>query len=135
MTETCLMENLERTLTALKALQAEGFRISVDDFGTGYSALGYLRELPIDTLKIDRCFISELDTSEHDSAIVQAIISMAKALKLRIVAEGVENLTQLEILKNLGCDQAQGYYFSRPVPGNESLAMCSKGAVAKSAPA
>lgn len=135
LTETCLMENLDRTLTALKALQSEGFSISVDDFGTGYSALGYLRELPIDTLKIDRCFISELDTSADDSAIVQAIISMAKALKLKIVAEGVENITQLEILKGLGCDQAQGYYFSRPVPGNESLGMFGKGAVAKSAPA
>lgn len=135
LTETCLMENLERTLSALQALQSEGFSISVDDFGTGYSALGYLRELPVDTLKIDRCFISELDTSEDDNAIVQAIISMAKALNMKIVAEGVENLTQLEILKSLGCDQAQGYYFSRPVPGADSLAMVGKGSVARIAPA
>ena len=119
----------------LKALQSHGFRISVDDFGTGYSALGYLRELPVDTLKIDRCFIAELDTSDDDSAIVQAIISMAKALGLRIVAEGVENAKQLEILKSLGCDQAQGYFFSRPVPGDEALSMIGKGKAAVSAPA
>ena len=119
----------------MKALQSHGFRISVDEFGTGYSALGYLRELPVDTLKIDRCFIAELDTSDDDSAIVQAIISMAKALGLRIVAEGVENAKQLEILKSLGCDQAQGYFFSRPVPGDEALSMIGKGKAAVSAPA
>jgi diguanylate cyclase (GGDEF)-like protein/PAS domain S-box-containing protein len=135
LTESCLMENLDRTLNSLKALQSSGFRISVDDFGTGYSALGYLRELPIDTLKIDRCFISELDTSDDDNAIVQAIISMARALELKIVAEGVENETQLEILKSLGCDQAQGYYFSRPVPSDEALAMLGKGKSALTAPA
>jgi diguanylate cyclase (GGDEF)-like protein/PAS domain S-box-containing protein len=135
LTETCLMENLERTLNALKSLQSHGFTISVDDFGTGYSALGYLRELPIDTLKIDRCFISELDTSQDDNAIVEAIISMARALNLKVVAEGVENKTQLDILKSLGCHQAQGYYFSRPVPSEEALAMITKGAAAGGAPA
>ncbi len=132
LTESCLMENLDRTLTSLKALRSHGFSISVDDFGTGYSALGYLRELPIDTLKIDRCFVSELETSRDDLPIVEAIISMAKALQLNIVAEGVENRTQLEILKELGCAQAQGYYFSRPVPADEALLMLP--AKARSAP-
>ncbi len=133
LTESCLMENLDRTLTALRSLRSHGFSISVDDFGTGYSALGYLRELPIDTLKIDRCFIAELDTSRDDLPIVEAIISMAKALRLRTVAEGVENEAQLEILRELGCDQAQGYYFSRPAPGAEALNMLQP--KARSAPA
>lgn len=133
LTESCLMENLDRTLTSLTALRSHGFSISVDDFGTGYSALGYLRELPIDTLKIDRCFVAELDTSRDDLPIVEAIISMAKALRLQIVAEGVENKDQLEILRELGCDHAQGYYFSRPVPGDEALLMLP--AKARSEPA
>ncbi|MDJ0878498.1 MAG: diguanylate cyclase [Halieaceae bacterium] len=133
LTESCLMENLDRTLASLKALRNHGFSISVDDFGTGYSALGYLRDLPIDTLKIDRCFVSELDTSNADLPIVEAIISMARALHLRIVAEGVENETQLEILRELGCHHAQGYYFSRPVPADEALAMLPSRA--RSAPA
>ncbi len=133
LTESCLMENLDRTLAALQALRSHGFSISVDDFGTGYSALGYLRELPIDTLKIDRCFVAELDTSRDDLPIVEAIISMARALKLRTVAEGVENKDQLEILRELGCNHAQGYYFSRPVPANEALNMLQP--KARSAPA
>ncbi len=133
LTESCLMENLERTHKALKALQKHGFKISVDDFGTGYSALGYLRELPIDALKIDRCFISELDSSPDDLAIVEAIISMARALNLHVVAEGVESLSQLGLLKRLECHHAQGYYYSRPVPAAEALDMLGK--AAKSAPA
>ena len=123
LTESCLMENLERTHNALKALRSYGFKVSVDDFGTGYSALGYLRELPIDTLKIDRCFITELDSSPDDLAIVEAIISMAKALDLQVVAEGVESINQLGLLKRLDCNQAQGYYYSRPVPAREALSM------------
>jgi EAL domain-containing protein (putative c-di-GMP-specific phosphodiesterase class I) len=91
----------------------------VDDFGTGYSSMSYLRRFPIDKLKIDRGFIAELMTRADDASIVRAIISLAHSLRLKVVAEGVETLEQLDFLKAMGCDQYQGYHFSRPLPAAE----------------
>jgi EAL domain-containing protein (putative c-di-GMP-specific phosphodiesterase class I) len=92
-----------------------GVIVSVDDFGTGYSSMSYLRRFPIDKLKIDRTFISNLMTSADDASIVRAIISLAHALRLKVVAEGVETADQVAFLRMLGCDQYQGFYFSPPV--------------------
>ena len=88
----------------------------MDDFGTGYSSLRYLRELPIDTVKIDRSFVQDTPADPDDVEIVTAIIAMARGLKLEVVAEGVETDEQLDLLMNLGCDKAQGYWYSRPLP-------------------
>ncbi|HEY5801584.1 MAG TPA: EAL domain-containing protein, partial [Burkholderiaceae bacterium] len=116
LTETSLMSNVEDTIAALRNLKALGIRISIDDFGTGYSSLAYLKRFPIDTIKIDRAFIRDVTTDPDDAAIVLAIINMAHSLKLDVIAEGVETEQQLDYLRQHGCDQIQGYYFSRPVP-------------------
>ena len=91
-------------------------RIAIDDFGTGYSSLSYLKRFPIDSLKIDRSFVTDLPGDQDDASIAQAVITMAHALRLKVVAEGVENEAQLEFLAANGCDEMQGYYFSRPLP-------------------
>src|SRR5271169_3920434 len=96
-----------------------GVLVSVDDFGTGYSSMSYLRRFPIDKLKIDRVFIDEIVSRPEDASIVRAIVSLAHSLRLKVVAEGVETPAQLEFLKAVGCDEYQGYHFSRPVPANE----------------
>lgn len=96
-----------------------GVTIAVDDFGTGYSALSYLKHFPIDVLKIDRSFIRDLHDDDGDEAISTAIISMAHSLALQVVAEGVETPEQLNVLRTLGCDAAQGYYFAHPAPPAE----------------
>ena len=90
--------------------------LAIDDFGTGYSSLAYLRRFPIDTLKVDRSFVSDLLEDDGCAAITSAIVAMANRLRLKVVAEGVENEGQLEALRKLGCDQVQGYFFSRPLP-------------------
>jgi EAL domain-containing protein (putative c-di-GMP-specific phosphodiesterase class I) len=95
-----------------------GVSISIDDFGTGYSSLSYLKKFPINTLKVDRTFIRDILSSGDDAAIVKAIVAMAQSLRLNIVAEGVEDSAQLAFLDSIGCDQYQGYFFSRPVPSN-----------------
>jgi EAL domain-containing protein (putative c-di-GMP-specific phosphodiesterase class I) len=100
------------TLTALKAM---GIRLAIDDFGTGYSSLAYLKHFPIDTLKIDRAFIVDLAAVEFDRAIVKAVMTLATALELDCVVEGVETQDQLDALRSIGCTSVQGYYFSRPV--------------------
>ena len=105
-----------------------GARISIDDFGTGYSSLIYLKTFPIDTLKIDKSFVRDIMTDSDDRAITQAIISMAHSLKLEVVAEGVEEEGQLEILKSQGCDIIQGYLFSKPIPPENVLAILKEGA-------
>ncbi len=114
-TEGAIIENLEESIQTLDELKALGVMISMDDFGTGYSSLSYLKQLPVDTLKIDRSFIQEIPEDEDGIAIVSAILSMARALKLEVVAEGVENGEQLEYLKHNNCMIGQGYYFSKPV--------------------
>src|SRR5690606_15142746 len=99
----------------LSELMRLGVRVAVDDFGTGYSSLAYLKNLPVDTLKIDRSFVSGVPLSVADSAIVSAVLTMGRGLGLSVVAEGVETADQLEYLVAQGCEVAQGYYFSKPV--------------------
>jgi diguanylate cyclase (GGDEF)-like protein/PAS domain S-box-containing protein len=115
-TESTAMRNAEATSTTLRDLKALGVRIAIDDFGTGYSSLSYLKRFPIDSLKIDRSFVTDLPGNQDDATIAQAIIIMAHALRLKVIAEGVENEAQLEFLTANGCDEVQGYYFSRPLP-------------------
>ena len=115
-TETLIMENLDENIKRLRELRENGINISIDDFGTGYSSLSYMSKLPINTLKIDRAFISAMLSSPDDTSIVSAIISLAHSLKLGVIAEGVETLEQANLLKLLRCDQFQGFLFSPPVP-------------------
>ena len=119
LTESSLMSNAEETIAVLRNLKALGIQISIDDFGTGYSSLAYLKRFPIDKLKIDIAFVREVTSNPDDAAIVLAIISMAHSMKLQVIAEGVENDAQLAYLRRHGCDEMQGYYFSRPVPQEE----------------
>ncbi|KAE9658051.1 EAL domain-containing response regulator [Pseudomonas fluorescens] len=116
LTEGSLMENTQRTIASLQRLRAMGVKISIDDFGTGYSSLAYLRRFPLDTLKIDIAFIREVTTNPQDAAITRTIIELAHGLGLLVVAEGVETAAQLAFLKEAGCDQIQGYLYSRPLP-------------------
>jgi len=113
-TENVLMQDIEQAVTKLQALAAHGVRVAVDDFGTGYSSLSYLQTLPLHTLKIDRSFISEIQTSKSKNTIVTAIIAMSEGLGLDIVAEGVETEVQLNYLKHLGCHKIQGFLLGRP---------------------
>jgi FixJ family two-component response regulator len=119
LTESSLMSNTEDAIVVLRNLNAIGIRISIDDFGTGYSSLAYLKRFPIGTIKIDIAFIRGITTNPEDAAIVVATITMAHNLKIRVVAEGVETEAQLTFLQRHGCDEIQGYYFSRPVPVDE----------------
>lgn len=115
LTESIIMRNAEATAVALRQLNALGMEISVDDFGTGYSSLSYLKRFPVTTLKIDRSFVRDVTTDADDKAIVSAIITLAHSLKLKVVAEAVETEEQLRFLRSLGCDQMQGYLFSKPL--------------------
>jgi diguanylate cyclase (GGDEF)-like protein/PAS domain S-box-containing protein len=115
LTETVLMQHAESTASVLKALKSIGVRLAVDDFGTGYSSLSYLKQFPIDCLKIDQSFVHDIRRGEDDAPIVRAVITMAKSLRQRVVGEGVETEEQMKFLRTHGCDDAQGYYFSKPV--------------------
>jgi EAL domain-containing protein (putative c-di-GMP-specific phosphodiesterase class I) len=123
LTETLLMKHAESAASILQTLRRRGVQVAIDDFGTGYSSLGYLRKFPLDALKIDQSFVRQISTAGEDTAIVTAVIAMARSLKLRVVAEGVETLEELEFLQANGCDEAQGYYFSRPVPPEQFARM------------
>jgi diguanylate cyclase (GGDEF)-like protein len=114
-TEGVLMQNVDATVTALNRIKALGVRLAIDDFGTGYSSLSYLRRFPIDVLKIDQSFIRGLSRDSSDAALVSAIISLGKSLKLTVIAEGIETLEQLDFLKAHHCEEGQGYYFSKAV--------------------
>ncbi len=127
LTETAVMSDPEESADILQRLSRMGIVISVDDFGTGYSSMSYLRRFPIDKLKIDRSFITNILTSADDAAIVQGIISLAHSLRLKVVAEGVESAEQVEFLQKYGCDQYQGYYFSRPVDARAFAEMVRTG--------
>jgi len=118
-TESMLMQDAESAIGMLRALRNMGVRISVDDFGTGYSSLAYLKRFPIDVLKIDRSFVRGLPAAEADAAIVRAIIALAHALKLTTVAEGVETVEQVRLLRDEGCDRFQGYHFGRPMAADD----------------
>jgi len=127
LTESSLMSNAEETISVLQNLKALGIQISIDDFGTGYSSLAYLKRFPIDKLKIDIAFVREVTSNPDDAAIVLAIINMAHSMKLAVIAEGVEKDAQLAYLRRHGCDEMQGYYFSRPVPEDEFELMLREG--------
>ncbi len=113
-TETVLMDNAETTRRTLNELKAMGLQLAIDDFGTGYSSLSYLKHFPIDRLKIDRSFVHDITRHDDDAAIAEAIIAMGHSLRLKIVAEGVETLEQVEFLRARGCDEMQGFFFRRP---------------------
>lgn len=118
-TESTAMSNAETTIKILTKLKHLGVQLSIDDFGTGYSSLSYLHRLPFDTLKIDRSFVYQVNENGENSQILQTIISLAKNLKMRVIAEGIETESQLELLQNLDCDYGQGYLFSKPLPKND----------------
>jgi diguanylate cyclase len=119
LTESAVMSDPEESIAILEQLSAMGVLVSVDDFGTGYSSMSYLRRLPIDKLKIDRVFINEIVSRPEDASIVRAIVSLAHSLRLKVVAEGVETAAQLDFLKAVGCDEYQGFHFSRALPSRE----------------
>ncbi|MES2370522.1 MAG: EAL domain-containing protein [Pseudomonadota bacterium] len=123
LTESFVMHDAERINVAMKALKTLGVDIAVDDFGTGYSSLSYLKRFPVDRLKVDKSFVRDIDSDPDDAAIVRAIITLGHALGLKVVAEGVETLAHLEFLRQHGCDELQGYYFSRPIPALEMEAL------------
>lgn len=122
-TESSLMHNTESAVTLLQALKDLGLRLSIDDFGTGYSSLSYLKRFPVDALKIDRSFVRDVNTDRDDAAISRAIITMAHQLDLKVIAEGVEDRMQQQFLVENGCDEAQGFLFSRPVNADAIAAM------------
>ena len=119
LTERTVMHDAEINLGTLSALHRMGVGLSLDDFGTGYSSLAYLKRFPVGKLKIDRSFIRDLDVDQDDRAIASTIVSMGRSLRLTVLAEGVEKKAQLELLRNMGCDMAQGYLFSRALPAEE----------------
>ena len=127
LTESVLVGDVEELAQTLRSLKALGVRLVLDDFGTGYSSLSYLTRLPLDVLKVDRSFIGGLGVEPRDTAITEAIVAMSQALSMRVVGEGVETRLQLTELTRLGCDLAQGYYFSRPVPAEEITRMLNGG--------
>ena len=114
-TESTLMNNMDKTITMLKKLRLSGTQVSLDDFGTGYSSLTYLKHFPVNTLKIDRSFIQNVTADSDDAVIVKGVIALAHGMHLKVVAEGIEEDAQLAFLQNAGCDYGQGYYFSKPV--------------------
>ena len=132
-TETSLMHDLELASQVSKGLVDIGLRLSIDDFGTGYSSFGYLRQLPVAELKIDRTFVTGIAEGESDKAILRAMADLGHSLGLEVLAEGVETEAQWTILAALGCDHGQGYLFGRPLAAGEvdfSLAKCLRGATA-----
>jgi diguanylate cyclase (GGDEF)-like protein len=120
-TEGYLMENTADSLGKLHALKNMGFKIAIDDFGTGYSSLAYLKRFPVDVIKVDQSFVSDCVTSPEDQEIIRAIITLAHSLDLRVVAEGVETVSQMEVLRGMGCDELQGYFIGKPMSADQYL--------------
>ena len=118
-TESAIMDEPQRALVTLDRLSAAGFKLSIDDFGTGYSSLAYLKRLPVDELKIDQSFVRNSKTDASDALIVRSTIDLAHNLGLTVVAEGVETAQVWDLLRELRCDQAQGYHMGRPMPASE----------------
>ena len=128
LTESVIMRDAPEAARRLKELTALGIRLAIDDFGTGYSSLGYLKAFPISTLKIDRSFVRDIDRDPNSAALAQAILALASSLKLKVVAEGVETKEQFEQLRASGCQELQGYIFSKALPPEELLALLEQGA-------
>ena len=128
-TETLMVENPEHAAAALGKLKALGVSLAIDDFGTGYSSLSYLHTFPLDTLKIDRAFVTAMDQTDDSLRIVKSIAGLAMALGMTIVAEGIEEDHQTSALKDLGCHYAQGFLFARPQPAAEALALLQSGKI------
>lgn len=114
-TESSLMKDAETAVAMLRAFKNMGVRLAIDDFGTGYSSLAYLKRFPVDVIKIDQSFVRGLCDDEEDAAIVRAIIVLARSMRLEVIAEGVESLSQVDVLRTDGCELFQGYFFGRPV--------------------
>ena len=125
-TESGFLKDIKAAKEKLKHLKKTGFKIAIDDFGVGCGFLTYLKDLPIDTLKIDKFFIDNIETDEKTLAIVESLIYLSKKLNLKTVAEGVENASQVDILKNLGCNVIQGYYYSKPLPLEKFVSLIKK---------
>ena len=125
-TETTIIENTEECLNNVKKLRGIGIVVSIDDFGTGFTSLNYLKRFPFDCLKIDQSYIRELVENKEDLAIVKTIIALAHELQLKVIAEGVEDKNIFECLKQLGCDEIQGYFVSHPLPKLEFEKMLRK---------
>ena len=134
LTESAVMRNVAENVVKLGALRALGVHVSIDDFGTAYSSLNYLKQLPATALKIDQSFVRDLaaegDASRHDTAIVRAVVALAEALDLVAIAEGVETVAQLRLLRELGCEQGQGFLFARPVAAAALEALLRSGRIA-----
>ena len=118
-TESVAMHEVEKTIATLNELRAMHVQLSIDDFGTGYSSLSYLKRFPINKLKVDQSFIRNMTTDQNDASISRSIILLGQSLKLKVIAEGVETAAQLAMLQQFGCDEVQGYFFSKPIPANE----------------
>jgi diguanylate cyclase (GGDEF)-like protein/PAS domain S-box-containing protein len=127
LTESVLMKHAASTATILRTLRENGIRVAIDDFGTGYSSLSYLQKFPVDAVKIDQSFIRQISTAGDDTTIVKAVIGMARGLKLRVIAEGVETLEEVAFLRAYRCEEAQGYYFSQPVPPQQFAILLKSG--------
>ncbi|WP_057832577.1 putative bifunctional diguanylate cyclase/phosphodiesterase [Colwellia sp. TT2012] len=125
-TENVVMTDIARAMDSIVKLQSMGIKVSIDDFGTGYSSLAYLRELPIDKIKIDRSFIHEVAINDSDLTIVKSMIDLSHGLGKRVLAEGVETVEQLNLLRHLGCDAVQGYFISKPLPEDELVLYLTK---------
>jgi len=118
-----LVESIEQSIELIRSLKNKNIDCAIDDFGTGYSSLTYLKQIPASILKIDRSFVTNMDTSKDSIAIATMIINLAEALNMKVLAEGVETKEELECLKSLGCYNYQGYYFSKPIPFDDFVAL------------
>jgi EAL domain-containing protein (putative c-di-GMP-specific phosphodiesterase class I) len=130
-TEGVFMHNEENTLAVLQQLKSSGLQLSIDDFGTGYSSLSYLKRFPIDKLKIDQSFIRGCHHNDEDKALIATIVSLGKSLNLSLIAEGVEEQSHVDYLASVGCDEIQGYWFSRPILGDDLITLLAERSIPK----
>jgi EAL domain-containing protein (putative c-di-GMP-specific phosphodiesterase class I) len=121
-----LLENIEAGRNFLRRLSEQGFKLALDDFGTGFSSLAYLRRLPFNTIKIDRCFMDDIDTDKHALRLLQGMVTLCHSLDIAVVAEGVETEAQRILLVRMGVDQMQGFLFSRPQPADAVLQLATR---------